>query len=93
MEQDKPNLVNSKELKRKSYEEIMQMEEQLMDNPNATHADLGIITAERVKRELKMGNFKGYTMDEVFGELLKGSIFEKKYKNRLSSEIRLSSNL
>lgn len=93
MNQEKFNLVNSKELETKSYEEIVQMEKQLMDNPNATHTDLGIITAERVEREVKMGIFKGYTMDEVFGELLKGSIFEKKYKNRLSSEIRLSSNL
>lgn len=93
MDQEKFNLVNSKELETKSYEEILQMEKQLMYNPNATHADLGIITAERVKRELKIGNFKGYTMDEVFGELLKGSVFEKKYKNRLSSQIRLSSNL
>ena len=25
-----------------------------------------------------MGTFKGYTIDEVFGELLKGSAFEKK---------------
>lgn len=93
MEQNEPNLINSKELETESYEEIVQMEKALICNPNATYADLGIITAERVKRELKMGSFKGYTMDEVFGELLKGSIFEKKYKNRLSSKIRFSTNL
>ena len=72
MEQDKPNLVNSKELEKKSYKEIVEIEKKIMDNPKATHADLGIITAERVERELKMGIFKGYTMDEVFGELLRG---------------------
>lgn len=93
MEQNKPNLINSKELETKSYKEIVKIEKQLMNNTNATHADLAIITAERVKRELEMGSFKGYTMDEVFGELLKGSIFEKKYKNRLSSKIRFSTNL
>lgn len=93
MEQNKSNLINSKELEAKSYKEIVQMEKQLMNNQKATHADLGIITAERVKRELEMGSFNGYTMDEVFGELLRGSIFEKKYRNRLSSKIRLSSNL
>lgn len=93
MDQDKLNLINIEELETKTYEEILKMEEELLNNPNATHADLGIITSERVERELEMGTFRGYTMDEVFGELLKDSIFEKKYKNKLSSKIRVSTNL
>ena len=40
-----------------------------------------------------MGTFKGYTIDEVFGELLKGSAFEKKRdNNKRNSKFRTLAN-
>lgn len=93
MEQDKLNLVNSKELEEKSYEEILKMEEELMHNPDATHADLGVITAERIEREVKMGTFKGRSIDEVCKDILDGTIFEKENRNQLSIRVRASTSL
>ncbi len=92
MDQDKVNLVNPEELESKSYEEIVEMEKEIMQNPEATHADLGVIAAEVVTRELKMGIFKGYDVNEVCRDIISGKIYEKIPRDALYSNTRISTN-
>lgn len=81
MDQEKFNLVIKEEVYAKSYEELVNFEKELMYNPEATDLDIAFVSAVVLDRELEMGVFKGYTMDEVFGRLLKESIFEESKNN------------
>ena len=83
MDQEKFNLVNKEEVYKKSYEELLKMDEELMHNPEATDLDIAFVSAVILDRELEMGTFKGYTIDEVFGRLLKDTPFyESEYNNK-----------
>lgn len=93
MDQEKFNLVNEEEVYAKSYEELVQLEEELMHNPEATDLDIAFVSAVVLDRELEMGTFKGYTIDEVFGRLLEDSEFdESKSNNKRKSKPRLATN-
>lgn len=93
MDQEKFNLVDKKEVYSKSYEELVQLEEELMHNPEATDLDIAFVSAIVLDRELEMGTFKGYTIDEVFGRLLKDTPFDKsKSNNKRKSRPRFVTN-
>lgn len=92
MDQEKFNLVNEEEVYEKSYEELLKLEEELIHNTETTDLDLAFVSAVILDRELKMGTFKGYTMNEVFGRLLKDSIFEKRNNNKQTSKARITTN-
>lgn len=81
MNQEEFNLVNKEEVYAKSYEELLKLEKDLMRNPEATDLDLAFVSSVVIDRELEKGTFKGYTIDEVFGRLLKGTPFDKKRNN------------
>ena len=94
MNQEKFNLVNKEEVYLKSYEELIKMEKELMQNPEATHLDIAFVSAVILDKELEMGTFKGYTVDEVFGRLLKDKTLDKKRNNNKRSCIsRVESNI
>lgn len=94
MDQEKFNLVNEEEVDSKSYEELKEMEKELMNNPEATDLDLAYVSAVVIDREEKMGIFEGYTIDEVFGRLLKDSPFDKnKFNNKQSCSSRIRTNI
>ena len=94
MNQEKFNLVNKEEVYAKNYEELLQLEKELMNNPQATGLDLAFVSAVIIDREEEMGIFEGYTIDEVFGRLLKDSSFDKNNSNNKKSCIcRIRSNI
>ena len=89
MDQNKFNLVNEEELENMSYEELIQKEKEVIHNPEATDRDLGSICGAVLDKELELDIFKGYDIDEVFGELLKGTEFDN---NKASCKRRLATN-
>lgn len=82
MDQEKFNLVNEEEVYAKSYEELLQLEEELMHNPEATDLDIAFVSAVVLDRELEMGIDNTIPWDEVVDELLKGTEFENNNKKR-----------
>lgn len=90
MDQEKFNLVNEEEVYAKSYEELVQLEEELMHNPEATDLDIAFVSAVILDRELEMGIDNTIPWDEVVDELLKGTEFENNNKNR--GKERLTTN-
>lgn len=93
MDQEKFNLVNKEEVYKKSYEELLKMDEELMHNPEATDLDIAFVSAVILDRELEMGTFKGYTIDEVFGRLLEDvPFYEGKPNNKWKSKPRFNTN-
>lgn len=83
MDQEKLNLVNEEEIYKKSYEELLKLDEELMHNPEATDLDIAFVSAVILDRELEMGTFKGYTIDEVFGRLSEDvQFYESKPNNK-----------
>ena len=89
MDQDKLNLVNEEELENMSYEELVKKEKEVIYNPEATDRDLGAICGAVFEKEMELGIFKGYDIDEVFGELLKGTEFDS---NKPNCKRRLATN-
>lgn len=89
MEQNKLNLVDEKELENMSYEELIQKEKEVIYNPEATDRDLGAICGAVFDKEMELGIFKGYDIDEVFGELLKGTEFDN---NKTNCKRRFATN-
>lgn len=81
MDQNEFNLVNEKELENMSYEELVKKEKEVINNPEATERDLGAICGRVLDRELELGIFKGYDINEVFDELLKGTEIDKNKEN------------
>lgn len=81
MNQEEFNLVNKEEVYAKSYEELLKLEKELMLSPEATDLDLAFVSSVVIDREEEMGIFKGYTIDEVFGRLLKDTPFDKTRNN------------
>lgn len=90
MDQEKFNLVNEEEVYEKSYEELLKMEEELRQNPEATGLDIAFVSAVVLDRELEMGIDNTIPWDEVVDELLKGTEFENNNKNRCKK--RLATN-
>ena len=87
MDDEKFNLVNEEEVKSKSYEELLQLEEELMNNPNATGLDLAYVSAVIIDREEEMGIDNTILWDEVIDELLKGTEFENNNKKNCTTRI------
>lgn len=81
MNQEEFNLVSKEEVYAKSYKELLKLERELMQNPEATDLDLAFVSSVVIDRQLEMGIFKGYTIDEVFGRLLEDTSFDKKRNN------------
>lgn len=90
MDDEKFNLVNEEEIEKKSYEELLQIEEELMNNPNATGLDIAFVRAVIIEREEEMGIDNTIPWDEVVDELLKGTEFEN--SNRKTCNPRVATN-
>lgn len=90
MDDEKFNLVNEEEIEKKSYEELLQIEEELMNNPNATGLDIAFVRAVIIEREEEMGIDNTIPWDEVVDELLKGTEFEN--SNRKTCNPRVDTN-
>lgn len=76
MDDEKFNLVNEEEIEKKSYEELLQIEEKLMNNSKATGLDIAFVRAVIIDKEEKMGIDNTILWDQVIDELLKGTEFE-----------------
>ena len=90
MDDEKFNLVNKKEVQVKSYEELLQLEEELMHNPKASGLDIAFVRAVIIDREEEMGIDNTIPWDEVIDELLKGTEFEN--SNRKTCKPRVATN-
>lgn len=90
MDEEKFNLVDKKEVYAKSYEELLKMEEELRQNPEATGLDIAFVSAVVLDRELEMGIDNTIPWDEVVDELLKGTEFESNNESRCKE--RLATN-
>ena len=58
------NTKKLEELKKLPYEKLKKMEEEILNNPNSTRADIVNIIFARGEKEEELG-IKGYTIDEV----------------------------
>ena len=90
MDQEKFNLVNKEEVYTKSYEELLQLEEELMHNPEATGLDLAFVTSVVIDREEELGIDNTIPWNEVIDELLKGTEFDN--SNRKICTTRVTTN-
>lgn len=75
----KENTKKIEELKKIPYEVLKKMEEEILNNPNSTRADIVNIIFARGEKEEELG-IKGYTIDEIEREFKVG-----KYKDRVRS--------
>ena len=87
MDDEKFNLVNEEEVDAKSYEELLQLEEELMNNPNATGLDLAYVSAVIIDREEEMGIDNTIPWEQVIDELLKGTEFENNNKKNCTARV------
>ncbi len=87
MDQEKLNLVNREDVYAKSYKELLEMEEELMNNTEATDLDLAFVSAIIIHREEKMGIDNTIPWDQVFNELLKGTEFENSNKKTCTARV------
>lgn len=87
MDDEKFNLVNEEEVESKNYEELLQLEEELMHNPEATSLDLAFVSAVIIDREEEMGIDNTIPWDEVIDELLKGTEFENNNKKNCTTRV------
>lgn len=90
MDDEKFNLVNEEEVEKKSYEELLQIEEKLMNNPKASGLDIAFVRAVIIEREEERGIDNTIPWDEVVDELLKGTKFEN--SNRKTCNTRVATN-
>lgn len=86
MDDEKFNLVNKQEIYGKSYEELLQLEEELMHNPEATGLDLAFVSAVVLDREKEMGIDNTIPWEQVIDELLKGTEFDNSNKKKLHTK-------
>lgn len=87
MNQEEFNLVNKEKVYAKSYEELLKLEKDLMQNPEATDLDLAFVSSVVLDRELEMGIDNTIPWDEVIDELLKEAKFENSNKRRCTSRV------
>ena len=87
MDDDKFNLVNEEEVEAKSYEELLQLEKELMHNPKASGLDIAFVRAVIIDREEEMGIDNTIPWDEVIDELLKGTEFENNNKKNCTTRV------
>ena len=90
MDDEKFNLVNKEDLYAKSYEELLQLEEELMHNPEATGLDLAFLASVIIDREEEMGIDNTIPWEQVIDELLKGTEFENNNKKNCTARIATS---
>ena len=70
MDDEKFNLVNEEDVYKKSYEELLQLEEDLMNNPKATGLDIAFVRSVIIDREKEMGIDNTIPWEQVIDELL-----------------------
>ena len=87
MDDEKFNLVNEEEVYAKSYEELLQLEEELMHKPEATGLDLAFVSSVVINREKEMGIDNTIPWEQVIDELLKGTEFESNNKKTCTASI------
>lgn len=90
MDDEKFNLVNEEDVYKKSYEELLQLEEDLMNNPKATGLDIAFVRSVIIDREKEMGIDNTIPWEQVIDELLKGTEFEN--NNRKTCTARANTN-
>lgn len=90
MDQEKFNLVNKEEVEAKSYEELLQIHEELVNNPKASGLDIAFIRSVIIDREEEMGIDNTIPWEQVIDELLKGTEFEG--SNRKTCTTRVDAN-
>lgn len=90
MDDEKFNLVNEEEIEKKSYEELLQIQEKIENNPKASGLDIAFIRAVIIDREEEIGIDNTIPWDEVVDELLKGTEFEN--SNRKTCNPRVATN-
>ena len=87
MDDEKFNLVNKQEVYTKTYEELLQLEEELMYNPEATGLDLAFVSAVVLDREKEMGIDNTIPWEQVIDELLKGTEFDNSNKKNCTARV------
>lgn len=90
MDDEKFNLVNEEDVYKKSYEELLQLEEDLMNNPKATGLDIAFVRSVIIDREKEMGIDNTIPWEQVIDGLLKGTEFEN--NNRKTCTARANTN-
>lgn len=90
MDDEKFNLVNKQEVYAKSYEELLQLEEELMHNPKASGLDIAFVRSVVIDREEEMGIDNTIPWEQVIDELLKGTEFEN--SNKKTCKPRVATN-
>lgn len=90
MDDEKFNLVNKEEVYSKSYEELLQMQEEIESNPKASGLDIAFVRSVIIDREEEMGIDNTIPWNQLIDELLKGTEFEN--SNRKTCEPRVTTN-
>ena len=87
MDEEKFNLVNEEEVEAKSYEELLKLQEELVNNPQASDLDIAFVRAIIIDREEEMGIDNTIPWEQVIDELLKGTEFENNNKKRCITRV------
>ena len=87
MDQEKFNLVNEEDVETKSYKELLKLQEELANNPQASGLDIAFVRAIIIDREEKMGIDNTVPWEQVVDELLKGIKFENSSRKTCKSSI------
>lgn len=90
MDREKFNLVNEEDVEAKSYEGLLQMQEELVNNPKASGLDIAFVRSVIIDREEEMGIDNTIPWEQVIDELLKGTEFEN--SNRKTCKPRVDTN-
>lgn len=76
MDDEKFNLINEEEIEKKSYEELLQIQEEIENNPKASGLDIAFVRAVIIDKEEQMGIDNTIPWEKIIDELLKGTEFE-----------------
>lgn len=76
MDDEKFNLINEEEIEKKNYEELLQIQEEIENNPKASGLDIAFVRAVIIDKEEQMGIDNTIPWEKVIDELLKGTKFE-----------------
>ena len=87
MDQEKFNLVNEEEVESKSYEELLRLQEELVNNPQASDLDIAFVRAIIIDREEEMGIDNTVPWEQAIDELLKGTKFENSNRKRCTTRV------
>ncbi|MBQ3145561.1 MAG: hypothetical protein IJB90_03200 [Clostridia bacterium] len=87
MDQEKFNLVNEEEAEAKSYEDLLQLQKELVNNPQASDLDIAFVRAIIIDREEEMGIDNTIPWEQAVDELLKGTEFENNHRKRCTTRV------